>query len=237
MLGPAVDGCKQADVDELLERARALSGLTVAELAGRVGASLPRDPKREKGYIGRLVERALGAEATRADAITDFPALGVELKTLPVDECGRPRESTFVCHVDLRRIVDHAWEASRVRAKIARVLFVPIESGRTLLFARRRVGRAFLWCPTDAELASLAADYDDLVGRIALGESDRVTGHHGRILQLRPKARDGKARARAADADGVTHDTYPRAFYLRASFTRQLVARAFDSSCGDPSRF
>jgi DNA mismatch repair protein MutH len=234
MPASAADGCQSEAVSLLLGRARSLAGLTLEELARAQGMSLPSDPKREKGYVGRLVERALGVTAP-ASNVTDFPALGIELKTLPVDERGRPRESTFVCHVDLRRIADCAWESSRVCEKLARVLFVPVESRRSLRFAERRIGRAFLWTPSGAQLAALRGDYDEIVGRIGLGELDGLTGRVGCVLQVRPKAANARARARAADADGGSHDTFPRAFYLRASFTAALVADALEISPRDRS--
>ncbi|HEX2675503.1 MAG TPA: DNA mismatch repair endonuclease MutH [Polyangiales bacterium] len=213
-----------SDVQSLLRRARGLSGLTLRELAERLGAEPPSDARREKGYIGRLVERALGAAGSGA---IDFPALGIELKTLPVDALGRPKESTFVCHADLRRLADLDWERSRVCEKLAHVLFVPIESRSGIAFGARRVGAAFLWRPSEEQRALLRADYEEIAGRVGLGEIETLDGRVGRVMQTRPKAANARARARAADANGASQVTFPRAFYLRASFTRQLLAEAF----------
>lgn len=78
------------DEAELLARARALRGRPV-EPSGL----------HRKGKTGELVERALGAHGG-STATWDFPDLGVELKTIPVDaRTAMPRESTFVCTVSL----------------------------------------------------------------------------------------------------------------------------------------
>ena len=46
-----------ASIDELLVRARALSGLVVGEVAARVARPLPADEKRAKGFVGDVIER------------------------------------------------------------------------------------------------------------------------------------------------------------------------------------
>jgi DNA mismatch repair protein MutH len=187
-----------------------------------------------------LIEQALGVANTGLELksqVTDFPELGIELKTLPVDVHGRPRESTFVCHVDLKVIADCEWKQSRACEKLAHVLFVPIESDRNVSFAERRIGAAFLWMPSDEEHALLRADYDEIAGRVGIGDIESLTGHVGRVLQVRPKAPNARTRTRAADGDGASQATFPRAFYLRPSFTEQILARALGISSRDRTVF
>src|SRR5688572_5579121 len=129
---------------ELLARARALSGLCLAELAARFQTPVPPDLRRAKGWVGALLERALGASAG-SRAAPDFEHLGIELKTLPVDARGRPLESTFVCTIPLAEIGEVEWAASRVRRKLARVLWMPVEGERRLAVGVRRLGAPLLW--------------------------------------------------------------------------------------------
>jgi DNA mismatch repair protein MutH len=215
-----------ATLEILLARAQHMAGHTVGELAGALGIGLPPEVRRAKGYLGRLLERTLGAAGVDPGSVTDFPALGVELKTLPVDVRGRPRESTFVCHVNLKQIVETDWEHSRVREKLACVLFVPIESARDLAFDARRIGTPVLFRPSAHEQAVLRADFDEIVGRIGRGDLETLSAHVGHALQLRPKAATGRARTRASDADGAPLSTVPRAFYLRATFTAAILQNA-----------
>ena len=51
----------------------------------------------------------------------DFQHIGVELKTLPVDQNFRPKESTYVCTVPLIRNAGAIWETSTVKLKLSRV--------------------------------------------------------------------------------------------------------------------
>jgi len=208
--------------DELLCRARALSGRTLGELARSFGVDPPADLRRAKGFGGQLLERALGASAgSRGEP--DFRALGVELKSLPVDRAGRPRESTFVCTIALSRLGDVEWEASLVKKKLARVLWIPVEGERQIAPADRRIGEPLLWSPTPEEEAALRFDWEELAGLIGRGDVESLTAHFGTWLQVRPKARDSHALRRGTDTDGAFFATLPRGFYLRARFTARLI--------------
>lgn len=211
---------------ELLERARSLAGRTLASLACELAAPVPGDLRRAKGFVGQLVERALGAtQASRSGP--DFARLGVELKTLPVDARGRPVESTFVCTIPLARVGDIEWEASPVRAKLLRVLFVPVQGERERPVADRLIGEPFLFSPSAQEEADLKFDWDELSGRIGRGDVESITGHLGKWLQVRPKAASSRSRAKARDADGIEFAALPRGFYLRAEFTERVVRARF----------
>jgi DNA mismatch repair protein MutH len=222
---PAMDPPR--DEAELLARARALGGRTIAELAGSLGVPLPPDPRRAKGFVGALVERALGASAG-SSAVPDFEGLGIELKTLPVDRAGRVRESTFVCSASIGAL-DPDWSASRVRAKLRRVLWLVVERDRAALPAHRRLGAALLWSPDPTSEAILRADYEELASAICAGHVESIDARRGRALQLRPKAQDASVRTRAFDAEGAPFRAAPRGFYLRAAFTASIL-RAEHSS-------
>lgn len=208
----------------LIARAEALSGLTVGELGRSLDVAIPADQRRAKGLVGRLVQDALGATAGSAP-VPDFVALGVELKTIPLRPDGAPRESTFVCRIPLHRVPDTEWEDSPVCHKLARVLWVPVESAPGLPLPDRRIGRPMLWSPDLVEDRWLREDWTDLAERIALGEADELTGHAGRALQVRPKAADSRARCAAPRDGGGFVTTVPRGFYLRARFTRGVIER------------
>ncbi|MFW6087453.1 MAG: DNA mismatch repair endonuclease MutH [Myxococcota bacterium] len=220
-----VRGEAPASEDELLARARTLAGLTVGDLGRRWEIDIPSDQRRAKGLVGQLVERALGASAGVRGA-PDFEALGVELKTIPLRHDGRPRESTFVCYLPLRSVVDVDWERSPVRAKLARVLWVPIEADRAVPLAARRIGTPILWSPTAQQSAVLADDWEELAGRVGTGDVETLTAHFGRALQVRPKGRHGRERRRAPESDGAWVAAMPRGFYLRTWFTDGIVRQA-----------
>ena len=211
---------------ELVQRARGLAGLRIGQLAERFSLSAPADLRRAKGFVGALVERALGATAG-SRAAPDFEALGIELKTLPVDSRGRALESTFVCTIPLVEIGEVEWLSSRVRRKLNRVLWVPVQGERQIPVPERQIGEPLLWALTAEAEAALRFDWEELAGIIGRGDVESITGHIGRCLQIRPKAADSHARRRGIDADGVGFAALPRGFYLRASFTSEIVRQNY----------
>ncbi len=211
---------------ELLSRASALAGRSLGHLAQGLQRPMPEDLTRHKGWVGQLVEHALGGIAGSA-AGPDFPELGIELKTIPIDAAGVPKETTFVCTAPLKVIGDLEWFESPVRKKLARVLWIPVQAERDMPLAERRVGSPCLWSPSPEEDEILQADWNELSGLVADGYVESITAHRGRWLQIRPKAANNKQRTWAEDDQGDPIRTLPRGFYLRRDFTIQLLARSF----------
>ncbi|MGE0336214.1 MAG: DNA mismatch repair endonuclease MutH [Gammaproteobacteria bacterium] len=210
-------------VEALLQRARALAGLRLRDVAETLGVPPPHQSRHAKGWSGALLEVALGADAGNRPE-PDFTRLGVELKTIPIDARGVPRESTYVCRAPGGVRAGLRWEDSTVRCKLAHVLWLPIESSREPDPASRRIGWARLWQPTPAEDAVLRADWEELVDLLATGQRHAISAHLGRWLQLRPKGADAAERAPASDESGAPCPMPPRGFYLRATATRRILA-------------
>ncbi|MCA9568428.1 MAG: DNA mismatch repair endonuclease MutH [Myxococcales bacterium] len=203
-------------------RTTALAGRRLDELAAAIGATVPRDLKRDKGWIGTLLEAALGASAS-SRPVPDFEALGIELKTLPLGADGRVRESTFVTSAPLDGSMAHTWEASRVREKLAAVLWVPIVGDGPP--GERLIGQGVLWRPDPDEEAVLRADWEELSAMLALGEHGEVDARRGVALQLRPKAATSSSLTWTLGEEGDWVQAGPVGFYLRATFTRALLER------------
>lgn len=211
---------------ELLARAASIAGKTIAELCIDRGEVCPADQRRHKGFVGNLIERAMGVTGRANAAGPDFEVLGIELKTIPMSRDGVPRESTFVCVANLSALCESSWERSAVRRKLARVLWLPVEAERDVALADRRVGRAILWSPSPEQDALLAADWDELAARVAAGEVESITAHVGRWLQLRPKAAHSGVLGRAHDEHGAPLRARPRGFYLRRASTAAILRGA-----------
>jgi len=214
------------DESQLLTQAQSLAGYTLSELAALANIPIPADLRRDKGWTGVLLERWLGATAGSKPE-QDFAALGVELKTIPVDRYGRPLETTFVCVAPLTGNSGVVWETSHVRHKLKRVLWMPVEGERSLPLGERRVGSPLLWSPSEEEEEQLRRDWEELMDLIVLGQVERITARHGEVLQLRPKAANSKALTEAIGIHGEPILTLPRGFYLKKNFTAALLARHF----------
>lgn len=210
----------------LLERAQRLAGFTLGELAESGGLTIPQDLRRDKGWVGMLLERYLGASAGSKPE-QDFADIGVELKTIPVDALGRPLETTFVCVAPLTGNTGVTWQTSHVRHKLQRVLWVPVEGDRAIPLSERRVGSPLLWSASKEEESLLQRDWEELMDMIVLGQVERITARQGEVLQIRPKAANSKALTEGIGENGQLIMTLPRGFYLKKSFTGALLARHF----------
>ena len=167
------------DEHELRLRALGLVGWTLAEVAAALGEAPLGGGAHTKGKAGELLERALGASGAPG-AVHDFPALGIELKTIPVDAAGKPYESTFVCAVRVEDADRASWATSWARAKLAHVLFVPVVGSPRAPWAERTVAAPVFFRPTPAEDALLGADFDEILGTIGAGGIERVDARLGR---------------------------------------------------------
>lgn len=210
------------DEAELLARARRWAGASVGELAQALAMPVPRDLRRHKGWLGELVEVALGATAS-SRPLPDFTDLGIELKTVPIGVDGRPCESTHVCSITLGALIGQRWQHSTVRLKLARVLWVPVEYRAELPLAARRFGAARLWSPDADQENVLRTDWEEHMELLATGRFDELDARLGQALQVRPKAANGRALSAAGDSGGAPAATLPRGFYLRPSFTHAIL--------------
>ncbi len=207
---------------ELIDRAWQIAGMSYQELAEEANMIVPPDLKKDKGWVGQLLEWHLGAKAGSKPQ-QDFENLGIELKSIPISYSGKPLETTFVCVAPLTGVHGLTWETSHVRNKLSRVLWIPVEGEREIPLAERRVGSPLIWSPSQEEEEQLKADWEELMEFIVLGNVSQITAKHGEVLQLRPKAANGRVLTEAYGANGKPIRTLPRGFYLRTQFTANIL--------------
>lgn len=213
-------------LQQLQSRAQKLSGRSLGELASLAGMSLPERLNRHKGLIGQLLEWHLGADAG-SQALPDFTALGVELKTLPLNAKGQPAESTFVSQINLLGTLGQSFEHSSVWAKLQQVLWLPIEADPALPLAERLVGTPLLWQPSLEQKQVLQQDWEELLEEISLGRVESIRAQQGQYLQIRPKGANRHSLTQAIGPSGSRIWTHPRAFYLRTGFTQAILQQNF----------
>lgn len=207
---------------ELLTKAQWLAGFTLGEIAEMLNMPVPLDLKRDKGWVGTLIETALGAKAA-SKAEQDFAHLGIELKTIPVNAKGLPLETTFVSLAPLTQNNGISWQTSHVRHKLSRVLWVPVEGERTIPLYQRHIGQPILWSPTPEQDFRLQRDWEELMEMIVLGKLDKINATFGEVLQLRPKGRNNRSLAPAINDKGELIQALPLGFYLRKQFTAEIL--------------
>lgn len=213
--------------EELLDAAQRLAGLSIRELATKLDILPPPNLNRQKGWMGQLIELALNVTAG-SKPIPDFPELGIELKTIPIDRSFNPLESTYICTAPLMFTHDIQWETSHLRNKISEILWLPIIGDKKELFLNKTIGTAILWTPNEIEMEILEKDWNEIMEYIAEGKIATISARFGLALQLRPKAANGQSLTTAIGSKGELIRTRPRGFYLRTSFTKKIIGSHFD---------
>jgi len=207
---------------ELQNRLDAIAGLSVTELAEQLGEPVAENLRHHKGWLGDLIEHALGCDAASLSE-PDFTSLGIELKTVPLNKQGKVQESTYVCAVPMQTAINLQWQQSCVYKKLRYVLWLPVEADASIPLAQRRIGQGLLWRAPETALQCLQQDWEEHMDRISMGQFESITAHQGEVLQIRPKAANSKVLCDAIGPEGKIIKTLPRGFYLRPSFTRNIL--------------
>ncbi len=213
--------------NELLALCENIAGHSLKELAEIAGIKMAKDLRTNKGWVGQLIEWHLGATAGSKPE-QDFKHLGIELKTIPIDQTGKVLETTFVCSTPILNTTGLTWENSNIRNKLSQVLWVPVQGERAVPLAKRIVGNGFLWSASEQQEKQLKDDWLELMEKIALGEIESISARDGEVLQLRPKAANGRVLTDAYGQNGQIIKVRPRGFYLKKGFTQSIINHQFD---------
>lgn len=197
-----------ATEQELLHRCAGIAGRSIGELAEQYRTAVPANLKQARGYIGRLLERVLGTDGGARPA-PDFSTLNIELKSIPIDSRGRPRQATRVCAV--QSDTSSSWESSLLRRKLARVLWVPYCGNKQLPVAAHRIGNPILRDLTAEDELVLRADWEEFMACIGTGRIEQIAAGMGLYLQVRVSSSTARKRL------------LPRNFYLKPCYTHRIL--------------
>jgi DNA mismatch repair protein MutH len=209
-----------------MQRVNDIAGLTLGELATIYKFKTPDHLLKEKGWPGQLLEYVLGASAG-SKPLPDFEKLNIELKSLPIGYNGKPLETTYVTVVPLTDLTGLTWQNSTVKKKLNHVLWLPVLAERELQPIDRIIGSGFLWQPDVEQEALLRRDWEEQMELIAIGQIEKISGHLGQVLQIRPKAANSKVLTDVIGPSGSLTQTLPRGFYLKTQFTHGILKGQF----------
>lgn len=212
--------------EQLLQYCEEIAGYSLSELADIAAISVPKDLRKNKGWVGQLIEWHLGATAGSKPE-QDFKHLGIELKTIPIDRQGKVLETTFVCSAPILETSHLTWENSNIRNKLSTVLWLPVQGERQIPLAERIVGNGFLWSASIREEQLMMQDWNELMEKVSLGKIEQVSARDGQVLQLRPKAANGSVVTDAYGEEGELIKVRPRGFYLKKEFTQAIINQQF----------
>lgn len=208
--------------EELIIRANKLARKNIGDIANNYHINLPNKLNVKKGIIGQVLEIALGASAGNKP-IPDFPNLGIELKTIPVDEKNIPLETTYICTAPIP-FKESVFENSIVYKKMSKVLWFPYTVKKNDHVKNYVLSSPVLWSPNSNEYNQLKNDWEELADMLGLGQFASISSHIGKAMQLRPKAANKKQTICVLDENNELVNIVPKGFYLRKTFTQNIIA-------------
>lgn len=209
------------NLQELQLRCQQITGKTIGQLACELELEPPANLLQAKGWQGQIVELYLGATA-KSHALPDFPDLGVELKTIPINAQYKPLESTYVCTVQTNEVAQY-WRDSWVYRKLRTVLWVPILGDKSSTLISRQILKPILWHMDAAMEEILQTDWEELMELLQLGHAQQLSAKFGTFLHIRPKAANSYVLTTYLDMDGLPTKIVPKGFYLRPQFTQEIL--------------
>lgn len=181
--------------------------------------------KGHKGWAGHCLEALLGASEKNSPGV-DFPQWGVELKTLPLSEHFQVVENTFLSKVTLP-FHEGGFQSSQLYQKMRCIFWVPLIAPKGAPLEQRVIGKGFLWEMSPKERDIFEQDWDELTFFIRQGQFSDLCAHLGTALHIRPKAANSRDKVRIQTPDGGSSLIVPIGFYLRRSFTQELINNRF----------
>jgi DNA mismatch repair protein MutH len=191
-----------------------------------VGSLSHEHNKGHKGWAGGVLEDVLGV-LNKNGCEADFPEWGIEVKTLPLSPDFRVLENTFLSKISLP-FTEGCFHRSRLYQKIRCIFWVPLIGERKASLEQRLIGKGFLWQMTAEQYNIFEKDWEELTFFIRNGYFSDISAHLGQALHIRPKARSSYEKVRISLSNQITTQIVPIGFYLRRSFTQNLLNQHFD---------
>lgn len=198
------------EYNEALTALRGLRGTDLVALAGRVGVTIWKDGKKNKGWAGHVLEHYLGLPMNSAQS----PNFGSwELKVVSLKRlrngCVVPKETMQITMIDKWQVSQTPFERSHLLSKLRKA----IVCGR--LWHSEGEERSELLCvePFDLEdpelLDEIRRDYEVVRQKVIEEGFDALTGRMGKWVQPRTK--------------GPGHGSTSRAFYARKCLVSRIL--------------
>ncbi len=192
---------------EALEKGKLLIGKDLRKLADKLGITVFKDGKKNKGWAGHVIERYLGLPLNSAQS-PNFGSWELKLMSLKYLKSGEltVKETMAITMIDAYNVLNTPFEESHLLQKLKKML----------IFARVWEGkdepRSILYGIYEFNLAEeelyrqIKEDYELVRKTIRERGFNALTGRMGVYIQPRTK--------------GVGHGSTTRAFYARIKFVK-----------------
>lgn len=199
---------------EAIERIKTLVGKDLRPLADKFQVTVWKDGKKNKGWVGHVIERFLGLPINSAQS-PNFGSWELKVVSLVPRRSGvlRVKETMAVTMIDPYNVAATPFEQSHLLAKLQKIVavarvFETVEDSRSLLHS---VAEFDLDDPNTYN--QVKADYELVRQTIINRGFNALSGSMGVRIQPRTK--------------GAGHGSTSRAFYARTSFVAHILGEGY----------
>ncbi len=219
---------RSASEEEILARALQLESMLLGDIPG--GKFTATDPRRGRQEVGHAVEAWFGIPPNPNPG-PDFPAAGIELKTIPLVQGARRlriKERTVISLIDFVALSGEVWKTASVRKKL-RILFVFFEHLANQSKADFPIHSVVIWTPHDEIESQIRRDWEAVHVKVLGGLAHELTEADGRILGPCTKGANSSVLRSQPFSDQLAKS---RAFALKPSFTFGLYVEPLSKPLG-----
>lgn len=211
-----------SNANQLLKFLKYLNNFTLGDIAFRLSIALPNNLRKNKGFIGKLIENFLGLRVNNK-VQQDVPNLGVELKIISLVDRYTPSGNISICSVPLIKNTGLTWKYSYFYKKIKKILWVPILKDNSGFIKNYKIIYPFLWTPSYKDLKILRQDWEECMDLVVLGQVENIHSKFGQFLQVSIKSKNKRTCTKGIGKFGEVILTNPRSFYFRKNFISSIL--------------
>lgn len=195
---------------EAIENIKEILGKDLINLAKKHHVTIFKEGKKNKGWVGQVVERHLGLPINTAQApnFGSWELKTISLKYLKSGELSI-KETMAITMIDPINVVNTPFEKSHLLSKLKKILIVSRiwhnkEETESTLYGVHEFNLG-----KEEQYFTIRDDYELVRNSIINKGFESLTGKMGKYIQPRTK--------------GKGHGSISRAFYARVSFLKQIV--------------
>ncbi|QJC33052.1 MutH/Sau3AI family endonuclease [Enterobacteriaceae endosymbiont of Donacia semicuprea] len=206
----------------LLLRAQLIKGFNIIDIARWLDYKIPKNIKEDKGIIGKLIEFYLIGKNSYNRLSKDLPYLGIEIKTLTINKKNKVINDNFICSFSLINEKNFIFYKSKLYNKLLKILWIPIIKNINTPYTMNKIGKAFLWEPSNNDKIKLFNDWNNLIKLLILGQIKNINSYNGYILLVKNKSNKTKL-TKAINKNGKVIFITPKSFYFKKKFLNYVL--------------
>ncbi|QJC32252.1 hypothetical protein GJT89_02045 [Enterobacteriaceae endosymbiont of Donacia versicolorea] len=206
----------------LLLRAQLIKGFNIIDIARWLNYKIPKNINKDKGIMGKLIEFYLIGKHQNNKSNQDLPYLGIEIKTITINKKNKVINDNFICSFSLINENNFLFYKSKLYNKISKILWIPIIKNINIPFFMNKIGKAFLWKPSNDDKIKLFNDWNNLTKLLILGQINNINSYNGYILLVKNKSNKKKL-TKAIDKNGKIIFVTPKSFYFKKNFLNFIL--------------